>query len=206
MRRRSAKWLSGLGAMVLGGGLVVANYGTGVPQAGAQTAPPNPLTVILEKLDQVLTALGGIREGNHTLRWDTNNPSASRFVTAFTGAVLDKNTGLVWEQAPDGSSFDWNQARFHCVNKNVGGTRGWRLPAVAELASLSDPSLPAPLVPASVFTGVQSAGYWSATTIAEAPTIAWVVSFDNGGVGNGFKTSRGSLAWCVRGGSNAEAY
>src|SRR6478672_5096841 len=66
-------------------------------------------------------------QGNHTLRWDTNNQSSSRFTTAFHGAVLDRNTGLVWEQAPDAVHlFDWREAISYCVNKNVGGTVGWR--------------------------------------------------------------------------------
>ncbi|MDZ4855424.1 MAG: hypothetical protein SGJ26_11305 [Nitrospirota bacterium] len=43
-------------------------------------------------------------------------------------------------------------------------------------------SLPAPFVPASVFTGVQSALYWSASTITGSPTGAWFVSFSNGNV------------------------
>ena len=83
----------------------MAGSGSGVTPAAAQAvvapAPPNPLTVIIDKLDQVLAAItGAAGQSNHTLRWDTNNASATRFTTAFTGAVLDNNTGLVWEQAP----------------------------------------------------------------------------------------------------------
>ena len=67
----------------------------------------------------------------------TNNPSASRFTTAFHGAVLDKNTRLMWEQAPDPTPRvlqgfgEPNGATNYCINKKVpavGGTRGWRLP------------------------------------------------------------------------------
>jgi len=83
---------------VLIGGLVLANYGTGVPPAEATGNQfQNPFRQILDKLNEILAKLnsGGGQDGNHILRWDTNNPSASRFVTAFPGAVLDKNTGLV---------------------------------------------------------------------------------------------------------------
>ena len=147
-------------------------------------------------------------QGNHTLRWDTNNPSASRFTTAFTGAVLDKNTGLVWEQAADAAPHTWFSATVHCVNKKVpavGGTRGWRLPSVVELASVQDPSLPAPFVPASVFSGVQSARYWSATTNADVPSIAWFVDFFDGNVNDDVKALP-VHAWCVRGGMHADQY
>jgi len=47
---------------------------------------------------------------------------------------------------------------------------GWRLPSVVEVAGLIDPSLPAPFVPGTVFTGVRSALYWSATTPARGST------------------------------------
>ena len=214
MNSRSSRWVSAIGAVLVGGGLVMASYGSGVtPAAAALPAnnPGNPFQAILDKLEQVLAAItGGAGAGNHTLRWDTNNPSASRFTTAFTGAVLDQNTGLVWEQAPDATTRLWATATIYCVNKTVGGTRGWRLPSVVELASLIDPSLPAPFVPASAFTiggspGVQSGTYWSATTPAVPPIDAWIVLFDNGVVTHVDKT-RSTYAWCVRGGMNAEAY
>ena len=206
MKRRRVLTVT-VGAMVPGG-VLMAGYGIGVTPAGAQAAPPNPLTVIIDKLDQILAALtGAAGQNNHTLRWDTHNPSASRFTTAFPGAVLDKNTGLVWEQAPGTGAYSWFGATSYCVNKAVpasGGTRGWRLPSVAELASLIDPSLPAPFVPASVFTGVQSANYWSATLSANDPTFAWNVNFSNGNVHNDGHGS--DHAWCVRGGMNADTY
>ena len=83
---------------------------------------------------------------------------------------------------------------------------GWRLPSVIELKSVQDPSLPTPFVPGSVFTGIQSASYWSATTDADNPTIAWVVYFTIGNVTRVFKTDVIHLAWCVRGGMNEYTY
>jgi hypothetical protein len=181
------------------------------------------LTVIIDKLNQILALLtGAAGQGNHTLRWDTNNPSGTRFTPAFPGAVLDKNTGLVWEQAPDGTPRVWGDgtaasATRYCVNKDVGGTVGWRLPSVVELKSVQDGSTGAvaPFVPASAFTistsnatpGVQSALYWSASTNAVDPTDAWFVGFSNGNVSNGSKPSNdGFHAWCVRGGMHADTY
>ena len=84
------------------GGLLITGWGLGVTSAAPPASNPgNPFQAILDKLDQVLAAItGAAGQGNHTLRWDTNHASATRFTTAFTGAVLDNNTGLVWEQAP----------------------------------------------------------------------------------------------------------
>jgi len=83
---------------VLVGGLLITGWGLGVTSAAPPASNPgNPFQAILDKLDQVLAAIAGAAgQGNHTMRWDTNNDSSTpRFTTAFPGAVLDKNTGLV---------------------------------------------------------------------------------------------------------------
>jgi hypothetical protein len=138
-----------------------------------------------------------------------------RFTTAFPGAVLDKNTGLVWEQSPSTimpgmllGTTTWTAARTQCVEKNVGGTRGWRLPSVVELASLIDPSLGKPFLPVGVFKDVQLFPYWSATANADllpGSTGKLTVSFDDGTVSSTAK-SFPSHFWCVRGPMQASAY
>ena len=70
---------------------------------------------------------------------------------------------------------------------------------------MQDPSLSAPFVPTSVFTGVQPRNHWSATTNAGSPASAWFVSFAGGGLGDNDKTNT-NFAWCVRGGMNADVY
>jgi hypothetical protein len=204
------RWGWRVSAVVLVVGLLVLGTGNVVTQAKERDDDHNqrnPFHQILDKLDQILAATtGAAGQGNHTLRWDTNHPSATRFTTAFTGAVLDKNTGLVWEQAPAATAGSWDDSTRNCLGKNVGGTLGWRLPSVPELASLIDPSLPAPFVPASVFTGVQSTDYWSASSIADDPTTAWNVNFSSGNASPRSKTTLNSGIWCVRGGTNAAHY
>jgi len=218
MRNSWSKWLSGVGAVALIGGLVLANYGGGITPAEAHDrnkdaySHPNPFKQILGKLNEVLAKLnaggGGGEAGNFTMRWDTNNPSASRFtvLTDFGGAaVRDNNTGLVWEQSP-AMMATWTDARLQCVDKNVGGTRGWRLPSVVELASLIDGSQGAPMVPV-VFTGVQPAPYWSATTNADSisSTSKLSVNFQDGKSGISAKSSS-NFFWCVRSPMSESAY
>ena len=152
---------------------------------------------------------------NYTLRWDQALPAAKRFVVlaAFNNeAVLDKNTGLVWERAPSEFGLDWFSAKDLCLNKNVGGTVGWRLPSVAELSSVRDPALSAPFVPASAFTNVLKNTYWSATEtvwVTGSSDHAWLVYFgdevDLTRVGHGPKDIQHGV-WCVRGGMNADRY
>jgi hypothetical protein len=136
---------------------------------------------------------------------------ANRFVVLTNWnreAVLDKETGLVWERAPQPAPDSWVGARFVCTAKTTGNRKGWRLPSVHELASLIDPLVipPAPTLPAGhPFTGVLLAGYWSATTLADDPTDALNVNFGNGDVLPTNKTNTRQV-WCVRGGMQADQY
>jgi len=178
-----------IGVMVLSIGLVLMTK-------SAQGAPPS---TIANSNTSSMTS------------WDKNLPSASRFTVLAdfnNQAVRDNNTGLVWEQAPDGTTFrSWEAALDYCANKGVGSptfTPGWRLPSVFELNSVRDYSLGPPYVPA-LFSDVQANNYWSATTVASNPDAAWDVRFSNGLVSRSDKGGN-LLAWCVRGAMNADAY
>ena len=112
--------------------------------------------------------------------WDQSLPALTRFLILTnwnSAAVLDKETGLVWERSPAITDFSWNSARSECTSRTTGARKGWRLPSINELASLIDPSVaPGPtLPPGHPFLTVQSAGYWSASTSAEFPTAAWAI-------------------------------
>jgi len=153
--------------------------------------------------------------------WDQQLPASTRFVVLSNwidaahpsggAAVLDRETGLVWEQSPSTSTFTWRVAQVHCHNLNTGGRLGWRLPILQELASLVDRSVsPGPtLSSGNPFSNVQSdiilSNYWSASTVAsETDTgLAWAVRFNDGLVGSVFK-SDSLVAWCVRGGQGVD--
>jgi hypothetical protein len=145
--------------------------------------------------------------------WDRKMAAVNRFVVLTnwaSAAVLDKETGLVWERSPDLAVLPWSGARFACTGKTTGNRKGWRLPSMPELASLIDPSVAFPgptLPPGHPFSNVvQSSGYWSATTFADDPSAAWVVYFDDSSVTDGNKTLIPRPAWCVRGGMNADQH
>src|SRR5258706_8664700 len=102
--------------------------------------------------------------------WDQTLPASTRFImlSNMNGeAVLDRETGLVWEQSPSASQFTWELAQIHCNSLRTGGRLGWRLPTLQELASLVDTSVspPGPTLPSGhPFSNVQSSYYSSATT------------------------------------------
>src|SRR5205823_1151926 len=123
----------------------------------------------------------------------------------FNGeAVLDRETGLVWERDPtaiDSGVDSWSGAAFKCIRKVVGGRKGWRLPAVHELASLVDVSVSpndVRLPPGHPFQSIGLDFYWTATTYSVDTSRAWAVRFLGGGVVTDDKTT-GRLFWCVRG-------
>jgi len=141
--------------------------------------------------------------------WDQTLPAAERFVLVMGGAaVLDKETGLVWEQSPLTTTLTWSNARFQCIRQVVGGRRGWRLSSVHELASLVDPFVGPPgptLPPGHPFSNVQGIDYWSATALADDPTRAWSVFLRDGTVTASNKAFNFHV-WCVRGGGPLSEY
>ncbi len=146
------------------------------------------------------------------LRWDQQINTTSRFkvLSAFgRHAVLDNETGLVWEKSPSTKLVTWEDAQSHCNALITGNRLGWRLPTVQELTSLLDPNeVLFPILPAgNPFQNVQN-GYWSATTYASGTSEAWTVTFFLETVGPQVhqqdKSVAGSPAWCVRGGHGVD--
>jgi hypothetical protein len=155
------------------------------------------------------TAMNGSGSGYPPIpSWSQTLQGNWRFVVLINmngEAVLDKETGLVWEKSPSTNGFNWVEAQAHCNQLATGGRLGWRLPTIQELASLINPSsLPGPTLPTGhPFSNVQPSFYWSATTLAVNNDGAWVVQFINGSVGS-FVKSDVIYSWCVRGGSGVD--
>lgn len=113
--------------------------------------------------------------------WDQKITDASkRFVVlaSFNNeAVLDKETQLVWQRYMSNvATFHWT-AWGACSELKVGGRMGWRMPSLAELTSLIDPSvstgakLPAghPFLTLSKYPIPASIALWSATFDRTSP-------------------------------------
>ena len=148
-------------------------------------------------------------------------PGDERFVPTFVDAngvahaYCDRQTGLVWDAEPVGSdkTVTWNLARDHCINRTVSwnGQKGGRLPSIPELASLVDTTSDSCtmdnicLPDGHPFPTVTSAGYWSASTDADDPSLAWRVFFFDGNVG-GLDKGISRHPWCVRGATSESVY
>src|SRR5262249_36993193 len=130
-----------------------------------------------------------------------------------SAAVLDRQTGLVWEKTPSTAPFLWasDQAIAHCNNLSLGNRKGWRLPTIQELATLVDadpantsfPRLP----PGHPFQVQPTANYWAANPLTPPQITAgffvWALFAFDGSL-NGEFSLETNLAWCVRGGNGLD--
>ncbi len=171
-----------------------------------------------------LMLVAGVAQGQTTASgpyyatpsWDQQLPASTRFIVlsnwvdgnfpAGGAAVLDRETGLVWERSPDPTVHTWYNQSIHCLDSNTGGRTGWRLPTIQELLSLVDRSRANPALPTGhPFINVQPSLYWSATTYAQVTSGAYIVYMPLGRVQVGeFKAANTYLAWCVRGGHGVD--
>jgi hypothetical protein len=129
-----------------------------------------------------------------------------RFVVLLnwsSAAVLDKETGLVWERSPSTSVFTWDSAQMQCNTLTTGGRLGWRLPTLQELTSLADPTQNFALPPGHPFKNVQLDPYWSATSSASSPGDAWAVTFNLIEL-TIVNISSSQYVWCARGGQGVD--
>jgi hypothetical protein len=152
-----------------------------------------------------------------TPSWDqklacSSTSNCPRFVVLSnwsSAAVLDRETGLVWEKSPDSTLRTWPAAMRQCNELSKSNRKGWRLPTLQDLTSLVDPSVvfPGPALPAGhPFDNVQWSAqeYWSATSFADFPTGAWSVGLATGNLRSDTKGAA-KFVWCVRGGQGSDA-
>ncbi|WP_326543152.1 Lcl C-terminal domain-containing protein [Pseudorhodoferax sp.] len=151
-----------------------------------------------------------------TPSWDQTLPVATRFIVLSNlahRAVLDRETGLVWErepsnlrypQVPPAGTFGGFYAPERCLSATTGGRMGWRLPSAAELTSLMDPTQATPGLPAGhPFDLGGSLSFWSATRYFPERFPAAYRTVSSSGV---FGAADGLIpiaVWCVRGGALA---
>jgi Protein of unknown function (DUF1566) len=122
-------------------------------------------------------------------------------------AVLDRETQLIWERAPNSIETRWGNAALLCAMRSIGGQRGWRLPTFFELMTLVDPAglgtTNRSLLPeGNPFTGIGKQPYWSSNTQTAEPTNAYVIDFVVGDVATQHKHSAHRI-WCVRSSSTS---
>jgi hypothetical protein len=167
--------------------VVMFSLGAGIAAEGGSGNAPAPL--ILDKLPPT---------------WSQIIPGERRFELVLNGeAVLDKETGLVWQQTVWRSRLTWESARVQCIESEVGGRLGWHLPTVEQMASLLDRNGDDMNLPVGhPFDNVGGRyPYWTATPYPGAPCCAYSVDLSTGEL-SGYPYEGEIHVWCVRGGQS----
>jgi hypothetical protein len=124
---------------------------------------------------------------------------ANRFTDNADDTVSDNCTGLQWQRTPpdsDGNGVSdiltWCAALAYCENLSLAGHDDWRLPNVREVQSIVDYGRP-PDDPIDPVFGGSRDNYWSSTSSAAFPSLAWSVGprggVEGGSVGAGQKSN-----------------
>jgi hypothetical protein len=131
--------------------------------------------------------------------WDKTITTQNRFKLVLDDqAVLDNETGLVWQRSPSGETKTWASAALACRGTLAGNRAGFRLPRADELLTLltlgNVPALPS----GHPFLGISvTEWYWTATTTEGNEDNAIEVVF--GGFISPAPKWESRLFWCVRG-------
>ncbi len=168
-----AGWmLSGVLALYVLAALAGVVTGGPLDPPGAPAPTMKTLADLAPSWHQILSPTDGDGEGCNS----------TRFICVLNSeAVLDHETGLVWERSAGDAFAQWAAAVEACVQDTIGGRRGWRLPTADELLSLAIPFAPEPLdlPPAnSPFIGFEGNGsqrYWTSTSSTQDPAFVFVV-------------------------------
>jgi len=129
-----------------------------------------------------------------------NYPADQQFIDNGDGTVSDLSTGLMWAKdgngpgCNNGGVLGWEDAVDFAEALVFAGHEDWRLPTISELETIIDYSNYNPVINSTVFPNSRSAYYWSSTTYAGSPVVAWIVDLGGGGVYLGVK----AFAYYVR--------
>ena len=157
----------------------------------------------------------GRRAANSGDDGDLELGAARSYTDNLDGTITDNTTGLMWEKLTNDSSihdkdytYSWANAfavKIAALNSaNFAGHNDWRLPNVNELQTLADYGRFNPAIDPAFNNGLdsftRSSVYWSSTTSAGSPGLAWGVIFADGFV-RAIGMSNFGFVRAVRGGS-----
>ncbi len=120
------------------------------------------------------------------------------------GTVSDLVTGLMWQQADDGTTRTWADAGTYCSELSLGDHTDWRLPSRMELSSILDSGRVYPAINPVFSCSSEAAAYWSGTISASDSDYVWYTYFAEGGTTANTKIAK-YLVRCVRGGPLPES-
>ena len=138
------------------------------PPASAVDGGGNPVST-MRNMDELLPT------------WSKLLPDSERYVSVMNnGAVLDKETGIVWAKSvylTVGSVLprSWDNARQDCWFVRIGNRHGWRLPTAREVNSLGDHN---GVIPIALFDAANLAYQWFWTASERIPGTAYIYNIN----------------------------
>ena len=176
-------------------GITLVASWAGVISAGSLD-PPGPIGSTMKSLDDIPGSW------NRMLSTSGTDPCATeRFDCVLTAdaAVLDRETGLVWEREPSEGTNDWDTAIRVCHDRITGDRMGWRLATVSELLSLHDNVGADGLPTGHPFDlGAANDQFWSSTRNTASDGRSMRVDIGDASVADDLDET-GHRSWCVRG-------
>lgn len=171
---------------------------------GGSLDPPGAPGSTLQRLSDIPPSWGQVLPSNNG---GVGGCNSTRFecVMADT-AVLDHETGLVWQRAVAGDATNFiNASYFGCETLELDGRYGWHLPTVQQLRSLVDASADH-LPDGHPFLGVLTASphtFWSSSlfNLGTGELDLWVVNVDLPADVLLRPSTELHRRWCVRGGA-----
>jgi hypothetical protein len=106
----------------------------------------------------------------------------TRYQVQAGGLVLDRTTGLTWQQTIDAGSYSWATAKVYCAGLGA----GWRLPSLTELQTIVDETKVSPSIDGTAFPSTPPGVFWTSSADAGNPgdptglPDAWYVDFNSG--------------------------
>jgi hypothetical protein len=113
---------------------------------------------------------------------------------AMSGAVVDLETGLTWQQPIDSVTYDQAGAVAHCAAITA-PSNGWRLPEAGELETLVDATRTNPAIDPTAFPGALSTIFWTNSPYGGAAFM--IVDFATGNTINAVPTDTYNVR-CVK--------
>ncbi len=140
---------------------------------------------------------------SHVVTQKKEKPKPLLFRDDAKELVVDKTTGLMWQDNKDTKMIKKNQkdAKQYCRSLVFAGYDDWYLPRVKELKSILDPKKSAPAIKKE-FKNAVSKHYWTSS-----PNLSDIVNAINVDFGsaNAYQSNRRGRAYirCCRGHSNS---
>lgn len=141
--------------------------------------PPGPPASSYKSLDLIP---GSWMRTLDATNGDGQGCGSSRYACVLSGqAVLDLETGLVWQRDGGTVATTWANAISLCYGQYLGGKWGWRVPTFPEIMSLASGAPPV-VAAASPFTNIGAGGlsgslYWTSSVDEANATQAWGMSW-----------------------------